>query len=217
MWVVASLVAFLLAVPRTSSADVWDLIWSMSGPQFTGPRAECWIALSGTVDHCNLFLFPVGASKATAGAATNNNLWFSLSGGLYFSTGKNSKDTNSAGQPIDIDYEFGREWMAAFEPMLMMKSPLSSWRMGDKFKLYHGVGFTADYFFTFTGDHDNFPNVGLKLRPIGVIINDRVNISYNLRIYPNKFASDWFGKAPVATGSQPEAVHSLSFGINLYK
>jgi hypothetical protein len=207
MWVVTSLVALLLAMPRTSSADVWDWIWSMSGPQFTGPRAECWITLNGTVDHCNLFIFPVAASKDHAGAATNGNLWFSLSGGLYFSTGKNSND---------IDYEFGKEWMAAFEPMLMMKSPLSPWRRGDTFKLYHGVlGITADYLFTFTGAHDNFPNVGLKFRPIGVIIKDRVNISYNLRLYPHKFASEWFGEPPVGTGTQPEAVHSLTFGIRI--
>jgi hypothetical protein len=200
MWVVASLVALVLAVPRTSSADVWDWIWSMSGPQFTGPTAECWIEFDGTVDHCNLFVKQVGVRTE---GAPKSRLWFSLSGGLYFSTGKNSNG---------IDYEFGKAWMAAFEPMLMMKSPL--W--GDKFKLYHGVfGVTADWFAIFEENVDNFPNVGLKFRPIGIIINDRVNISYNLRLYPNKFASEWFGKRPVGTGTQAEAVHSFAFGIRI--
>jgi hypothetical protein len=141
----------------------------------------------------------VGAKVAGAATAPVRKVWFSFEGGLYFSTGK-----DASGQ----DYEAGKTWMVAFDPMIEIQTVDRG-----RFKMYHGV-MGMSYNLLFGPDFDKFTNVAFKLRPIGVIINNRFNIAYNLRVYPRGFTADQFGKIPTTPSeNKSETVHSFSVGF----
>ena len=188
---VVGMVTVLLGMPRTTSAGIIDVIWEMSGPQLLGGSFECRLGLNGAVGPCGIAGFQVNAHKPAL------PVWLSLAEGLYVSTGK-----NASGQ----DYEFGKTWMVAFEPMLEVQS----FNAGG-LQIYHGVmGLSYDFLF---GDFSSFSNVGFKLRPVAFMIRDRIVIAYNLRLYPRGFTADQFGKVLLAPAdTKPETVHGFTIG-----
>jgi hypothetical protein len=96
-------------------------------------------------------------------------------------------------------------------------------------QLYQGVG--ASYNFLFgRGVPDSFSNLGLKLRPVGIVVPTSIVISipklgkfdlgvdasYDLRLYPRRFTAEDFGNPPlVPEGSGWEVVHGFVVGGRL--
>ena len=119
---------------------------------------------------------------------------------MYFSLGK-----NAGGQ----DYEFGKTWMLTFDPMFEM---VTKEKQGGNFAVYHGL-LGVSYNLLLGSEFRRFTNAAFKLRPLGVSYK-RVNFEYNLRVYPNGFSADEFGKLPlVPEANRAEAVHGFSIGI----
>jgi hypothetical protein len=188
--------AALLAFPKEgkAAAGIIEIIIEMSGPQMLGFLVECRVPLDGTLDQWTV----VGKKVAGQDAPPPRKLRFALEGGVYVSTGHD----------VDgLDYEFGKTYMLAFDPMLEIETVTRP-----RFAMYHGV-MGASYNFLFGEGFRKFANVGFKLRPIGVVIANRVDLSYNLRLYPNGFTADQFGMLPLVPESGgPEAVHGIVIG-----
>jgi len=200
LWTSTCLLLALLAFPRTGSAGIGEIILEMSGPQFVGGGLECKFTLLGTLEQC--YAIVPGVSRERSGAKQRVRL--SLEGTGYFSTGKNSDGT---------DYEVGRIWMLAFDPMLEF---VSHERGNGNVTVYHGFMGVSYNLFMGKG-FDPFSNVALKLRPIGVRFKDFA-VEYNIRFYSNRFTPDEFGQpASPPTNDMAEAVHSFSFLIPLGK
>ena len=198
LWTNACVLLVLLAFPRTGSAGIGEIILEMSGPQFVGGGLECKLTLLGILEEC--YAIVPGVSRQRDGAKRRVRL--SLEGTGYFSTGKNSEGT---------DYEFGRIWMLAFDPMLEFVS-----RDRGNVKVYHGFMGVSYNLFIGKG-FDPFSNVALKLRPIGVRFKDFA-VEYNIRFYSNRFTPDEFGQPPLpTTNGMAEAVHSFSFLVPIGK
>jgi hypothetical protein len=62
------------------------------------------------------------------------------------------------------------------------------------------------------GPHfEGFSNVAFKLRPVGLSIKGRLNIEYNIRVYPSGFNAADFGKVPADPAERkPELVQGIS-------
>jgi hypothetical protein len=197
LWIGAFVFVGLLAFPRTGSAGIGEIILELSGPTMVGGGLECKFFITGHLDQCYVAGFR-RKGKPPASIA-DSRIRLSLETAAYVSTGNNNGD---------VDYEFGKIWMLAFDPMV----EFISFDCG-ALSTYHGVmGLTYNLFLG--PDFDKFSNVGFKLRPIGVRVR-RVNFEYNIRIYPNRFTPDQFGKvdpSPIAN-TKSEAVHSFSIGI----
>ena len=183
----------VLAFPREGRADFWDIIWEMSGPQLIGVRFDCKLNLDGSVHECHA----AGFRRGSVTPADRPRAWFSVAGGLYTSTGKNTNN----------DYEAFKVHMLAFEPMVNGISNTSR-----RVRVYHGAGLTYD--FLFGSDFDTFDKAGLKFVPVGIMFR-RLDIGYTFRLYPNGFTSDEFGFGPrVPGGDRPtEGVHGVQFGF----
>lgn len=196
LWTVAGVLVAIMFVPRPASA-YFDWIWQMSGPQMIGITGECRVGLQGRLEDCEI----AGAETAGPFSLDPPKRWLALSGGLYFSTGKNAENT---------DFEAGDEFMLAFDPMFEFITAEGG--AGDgKVSLYHGIGATVNFL---TGpDFDAFFNGGFKFRPVGLMIGDRFNVSYTLRVYPRGFTAEDFGKAPSSPDNDWEAVHGFTFGV----
>jgi hypothetical protein len=198
LWTGACAIVAVLAFPRIGSAGIGEIILEMSGPQFIGGGMECKFTLMGDLEQC--YAIVPGVSRERSG--TKSRVRLSLEGTTYFSTGKNSDGT---------DYEFGRIWMFAFDPMLEYLS-----HQGPSVTVYHGFMGVSYNLFAGKG-FDPFTNVAFKLRPIGVRFKNFA-IEYNIRFYSNRFTPDEFGQPPPATtNGMSEAVHSFSFLIPIGK
>ena len=77
----------ILSTPRTGSAGIGELIWEMSGPQMVGGGIECKFTIELKLEQCY-----VDCSNSALGVsgAPRKRVRFSLDGGVYVSTGKNS-------------------------------------------------------------------------------------------------------------------------------
>jgi hypothetical protein len=176
LWTAAVVLGAAITAPRDARAGIIEFIWEMSGPQMIGVLAECRLNFDGGgVDQCTAAGFPFAGEDTPR----PRKLWLTLDAGVYFSTGH-----DVSGQ----DYEFGRTWMLSFDPMIEIQTVSRP-----KFAMYHGV-MGVSYNFLFGEGFRKFTNVALKVRPIGVIIANRVNVAYNLRLYPNGFTADQFGR-----------------------
>jgi hypothetical protein len=199
-WTVAGTCVLLLATPREGSAGIGEWIWEMSGPMMVGGVVECrYSVLDGGWDSCTVSGVPLRQRKY------DQKLWLALAGGIYGSTGKNSDGT---------DYRGGKVWMLAFDPMIEIQSAGN-----DRFGIYHGV-FGVSYNLMFGPDFSSFTNAAFKLRPIGFFVpfikNTKLDVAYNLRLYPNGFSADAFGlTSEVPSGPGTETVHSISIGLRL--
>jgi len=199
-WTILVAVALLLSTPRTGSAGIGEWIWEMSGPQFVGGGLDCKFTLQGILEEC--YAIVPGVARERGGAKERVRL--SLEGTGYFSTGKNSDGT---------DYELGRIWMLAFDPMLEF---VSRARGNGNVTVYHGFMGVSYNLFMGKG-FDPFSNVAFKLRPIGVRFKDFA-VEYNIRFYSNRFTPDEFGQPALpTTNGMAEAVHSLSFLVPIWK
>ena len=186
LWTSTCVLLALLAFPRTGSAGIGEIILEMSGPQFVGGGLECKFTLLGTLEQC--YAIVPGVSRERSGAKQRVRL--SLEG---------------------TDYEVGRIWMLAFDPMLEFVS-----RDRGNVRVYHGFMGVSYNLFMGKG-FDPFSNVALKLRPIGVRFKDFA-VEYNIRFYSNRFTPDEFGQPALpTTNGMSEAVHSFSFLIPLGK
>ena len=193
-----------LAYPASARANIWDLIWKMSGPQMMGFPVHCEFALGDkdTVpNQPTTYDRVTPAPPYTRGECReldfrfygkvkprySRRLWLSVDGGPYFSTGK---DPHGA---IDPEFKKFDVWMVAVEPLLEVRSLTRS-----KIMLNHGVGATYDVLW---GDgFPTFDKAGIKFKPITATIARRVNASVTLRWYPTGTTLDEFGK----TSDRPE-------------
>jgi hypothetical protein len=198
---VASVFAFMLVGPRVAEAGIGEFIWEMSGPQMIGGGLQCKFNLQGEVEQCYV---TVPITTSLRDAPQKRRFRISLDGGIYVSTGKNAGG---------VDYEAWKTWMLAFDPMIeFVTKDNRTDTLRDRREWYHGImGVSYNVLF---GDFRRFANVGLKLRPIGYR-RGRFNYEFDVRIYPNGFTADQFGKAAEPEPNRAEVTWGLSLGIAL--
>ena len=186
--------AAVFGLPQSASASIIDFIWEMSGPQMIGFNAQCEFDVHNQRYEC----FALDAHIAgERNVRSERRLWLTLTGGVYFATGKDSEMR---------PFSFGKVQMFSYEPTLDVRS----FSRGNV-KIDHGV-IGLSYFFLTGSDFKNFDNVGMKLVPISVTIN-RLTISYTVRIFPNGFTTEQFGGDPAATTHEGrEVVTGLAIG-----
>jgi hypothetical protein len=188
----------MLALPRIAHAGIGEFIWEMGGPQMVGGGIECKFALNGDLELCYI---TVPISPLAKAPDRPRRFRFSIDGGVYVSTGKNAGG---------VDYEAWKTWMLAFDPMI----ELVTWdnqNNDNRKELYHGI-MGVTYNFLFGPDFKRFANAGMKLRPIGYRYQ-RFNFEFDLRIYPNGFTADQFGKAAAPEPNRAEVTYGFSMGI----
>ena len=201
--------AALLAVPRTGSAGIGEVILELSGPKMFGVGLECRLLLSGTWESCKVSA-PTGA-LFFAENQPDSRIWLALGGMFYWSL-----DSDVNGQ----HYDTGEVKMWSLDPMLEIQSKV--WG-NDTSKLrpqiYHGI-LGVSYNLLHGENFPTFSNVALKLRPFGIVVpfSDSwgIDFSYNIRLYPNAFEAEDFGKVTVPgfePGAGTEAVQSFVVGL----
>jgi hypothetical protein len=84
-----------------------------------------------------------------------------------------------------------------------------SYTRGADFRLYQGGGLTLHY--VFGVGHKPFFKPGIKLTPIAVEYK-RWTVAANVRLYPDGFTPDQFGKAPRVHGDRPR---EFTFGAGV--
>lgn len=201
--------AALLAVPRTGSAGIGEVILELSGPRMFGVGLECRLTFSGTWESCKV------SAPTTALLFAENQpdakMWLSLGGAFYWSLDKTVNGQH---------YETGEVKMWSLDPMLEFES--KSWPVQNKnlrLQIYHGV-LGLSYNLLHGDKFPTFSNAALRIRPAGIVIpfsrNWGVDFSYNIRLYPRAFTAEDFGKVPVP-GAEPvagtEAVQSFVIGF----
>ena len=216
LWTVVFALAILLTLPRAGSAGLIEIIAEMSGPKMYGHSYECRLRLDGTWDSCKASTFVQNMFVTLD--QPGRDMWLSLGGGYYYSADKTVNGN---------DYGFGDVQMATFDPILEIES--KSWPVDYSdltFQLYHGVlGATLDVIFV-QGETPTFFNAGLKLRPIGVVVpipglpgklkrKLAFDYSFDLRIYPDRFTAEDFGKTSNDQTQGWEVVRSHVFGIRI--
>jgi hypothetical protein len=117
-------------------------------------------------------------------------------------------------------YDTGEVKMWSLDPILEIQS--KAWGKDTsrlRPQIYHGIlGVSYNLF-----HGENFPtfsNVALRLRPVGIVVpfsrNWGVDLSYNIRLYPNAFEAEDFGKVTVpglAPVAGAEVVQSFVLGF----
>ena len=199
--------AALLAVPRTGSAGIGEVILELSGPKMFGVGLECRLLLSGDWESCKVST-PTGLLFGEN--QPNRKTWLALGGSFYWSL-----DSDVNGQ----HYDTGEVKMWSLDPMLEIES--KSWGEADDLRLqiYHGI-LGVSYNLIHGENFPTFSNVAFKLRPFGIVVpfseNWGVDFSYNVRLYPNAFEAEDFGKVTVpglAPGAGAEFVQSFVVGL----
>jgi hypothetical protein len=217
----------LVGIPREGAAGIVEVILEMSGPKMFGFSADCRLTLTGEWDSCKASV-PAGFRALEPFVDPRlSKVWLSFTGGFYFSA-----DATVNG----VDYGRGEVKMLIFDPMLEFES--KHWRnracpallqgAEDKcdrlrLQIYHGV-VGMSYNLLFGENFPTFSNVGMKLRPFGIVVpigkwgraDLGADFSYDLRLYPRGFTAEDFGRVPVeAEGNGAEAVHALVFGLRI--
>jgi hypothetical protein len=187
----------LFVLPRAANAGIIDFIWEMSGPQMVGGGFACrWTGSDTMPQECR------AGSALKLATGEPKEPWFKppfylgLAGNYHFSTGKNSGD---------IDYRFFRHHMFSLEPTVDIRS----YERGQDFRLYQGGGLTFHY--VFGVGHKPFIKPGFKLTPIAVEYK-RWSAAVNVRLYPDGFTPDQFGKAPPLQSDRPR---EFTFGAGV--
>jgi hypothetical protein len=172
----------LLLLPRGAHANIWDLIWTMSGPQMMGVAPlHCEYDFENNKWECReLDRRFIGALKPRR----ERHAWVSFDTTPFFSTGYDSDE--------GTDFEWFKTWMVAVEPIYEFRSYASP---DGNVMFHHGlIGLSYDVLFG--SGFDTFDEFGLKFRPIGVTIKKRFNAAFMMRWYPNGFTKDEFGIGP---------------------
>jgi hypothetical protein len=174
----------LLMFPKGAQANIFDIIWTMSGPQMIGLTLHCEYDLESNklkTWECREFDYRFTGQLRSR---RERKTWVSFDTTPYFSTGYDSNE--------GTDFEWFKTWMVAFEPILEIRSHTSP---GGNVMLHHGlVGLSYDILFG--SGFDTFDKFGLKFKPIGVTIKKRFNAAFTMRWYPNGFTGDEFGIGP---------------------
>ena len=172
-----------------SRAGVLDYIWDTSGPQFIGKVFRCRheLKFEGGQKCDPLFGRPVTAPDAPA--------WLTIEPAVYVSLWKNSKPDTLT----DIEFRLFRAAAFGFDPMLEIRSArVKSW---GGFTMYHGVGATA---LVIAGENiARTGNLGYKVRLLGMEWNNGGSVAFNLRLFPDGFGADEFGRTPPVPGDRP--------------
>jgi len=208
-----SMVCFiLLAFPRLGHASIWDIIWSMSGPQMS----------SVFIFHCEVDWehnagIPEPQADFTARTASDPRVpagaepvpWTLTECRIYDKrikgylrnrkerTGWLSIDTigfASTTNDADLfDVDAWKHTMVVFEPMFELRSFTNRDAMGRLGNLSFSHGVIGASYQILAGDgYQSFDKFAFKFRPIGMTYR-RFNASFNLRWYPNGFTADEFG------------------------
>jgi hypothetical protein len=211
-------VVFLVAImcPRMSSADMIDVLWKMSGPQLISlasieyrvPLADGGLELiKGIVKNDNKTLTlwdvvpliprPAADSLDISSAGAKKN-WFAVAANVYAST---SRDANAT-----TPYDGWQVKMLAIEPrfdrLLHAHNCLA---------VYAGAGISYDRLWG--NGFSNFDKFAFKIRPVGVMLLDTVDLAFNIRIYPNGFTHDEFTETTQSYSRPYEIVYGFSGGI----
>ena len=201
------ILASLLAVPRIASAGIGEVILELSGPKMFGLGLECRLLLSGDWESCKV---STPAGLLVGENQPNRKMWLALGGSFYWSL-----NSTVNGQ----DYGTGEVKMWSLDPMLEIES--KSW--GDpndlRLQIYHGI--LGVSYNLLHGEHfPTFTNAALKVRPFGIVVpvssNWGIDFSYNIRLYPNAFTAEDFGRVTVPgfePGAGTEAVQSFVVGL----
>jgi hypothetical protein len=125
--------------------------------------------------------------------------WFALGVTMYASTGRDSDDAR---------YSPFENFMVAVDPMLQgllySSKPVT---------LYVGAG--PSYQLLFGKHFSAFDKFALKIRPIGFILGDRLDVAPTIRVYPHGYSSDEFGNGPRMHYNRPsEIVYGIDTGIS---
>ena len=165
----------LLAFPRASSAGLMDYIHEMSGPQMGSfLLVDCEYSLRDQNRSCYVYDHRVSGDT---NVRQGSNLWFTLAGGAYTSTWKDSKTG---------EYGWFENYMIAFEPMLFA---------GSSSRSRHGIGLT--YNFLFGERFGRFNNLGVKIVPFSIPLGPG-NLVITARYYPDRFTTADFDAKPRA-------------------
>jgi hypothetical protein len=187
----------LLALPRAANAGILDFIWEMSGPQMVGGGFACrWTGDSTKPQECRAGSALKFATRNLKEPWFKPPFYFGLAGTYHFSTGKNSGD---------IEYRAFRHHMLSLEPTVDVRS----YERGENFRLYQGGGLTLNY--VFGVGHKPFLKPGIKLTPIAVEYKNW-SVAANVRLYPDGFTPDQFGKAPPLQSDRPR---EFTFGVGV--
>ena len=193
--VVGVSIVVLLVMPRSASAELWDLLWSFSPTSVLGLVSHCKIDLGQNPKgprlcyNSTLFAFPLPPHPGGP-----RRVWLNAFGAAYFSVRHD-------------DPEGRRAFAFAVEPIVEVRTLT----LGNFF-LFHGAGggwqrFVGNGFLPF----DRYL---VKLRPVGFSWG-RVEAALNVRIYPTEFASSDFGFGPTAPDDRPkEVVYGINFGVH---
>jgi hypothetical protein len=199
--------AALLAVPRTGSAGIGEVILELSGPKMFGVGLECRLLLSGDWESCKV---STALGKVLGENQPNRKVWLALGGSFYWSL---DSDVNAQ------HYDTGEVKMWSLDPML----EIESWGRGSgddlRLQVYHGI-LGVSYNVLHGKNFPTFSNAALRLRPFGIVVpfnkNWGIDFSYNIRLYPNAFEAEDFGKVTVPgfePGAGTEAVQSFVVGL----
>jgi hypothetical protein len=180
----------LLCLPRESAAGLGDIIWGMSGPQMVGVVAHCRVEIGRPITDCHILNRP-------ADGKVEPSRWWSLEGGLYGSTPRNSDDGNDEYGWFDVG-------MLTFEPVYEVR-----WAPG----LSSGAG--VGYNFLFGKDFGSFHKFNLKIRVLAVE-SPQATLAVNLRYYPEGFTSDEFGFGERQDIDRP-AEFNIGFSVGFRK
>jgi hypothetical protein len=184
----------VLVFPRAASADWWDFIWEMSGPQMIGTAVfQCKVDVLGQgATACRAIHMKAAGSISPL---TERRLWLTLPILAHVGTGKDSD-----ARP----YDAWKNGMLSFDPMLEVRSAEAG-----GVDVYHSAGLTMNRLFG--KGYTPLWNAGLKVRPIGVVFNGRWDAALNLRWYPDGFTAGDFGVGPVL----PDAPGETTWGFSV--
>jgi hypothetical protein len=183
-----------LVFPREAGAGLMEIIWEMSGPSLVGALSQCRVNLQTGASECRIYGRKVSGNPD---AFATTRVWLLLENGLYVSTGRNTNN----------DYSYGDVAMAAFDPLLEVRSGALR-----DFQFHHGVGLS--YNFLVGEGFRRFNKVSAKLRPLAFTYK-RFNFAYNLRLYESGFTSQDFGlELQPGEEREFEIVHGLSIGVD---
>jgi hypothetical protein len=217
----------LLGLPREGTAGIVEVILEMSGPKMIGFSADCRLLLTGEWESCKGS--PLRAAASAFAEQRPSKVWLSLAGGYYSSIDATVNQ---------VHYSKGEVKMWTFDPMLEFESwskpKCPEQRVADckglKLQIYHGV-LGLSYNVLFGDNFDTFSNVGLKIRPFGIVVpmfksvplpwTDKeaaigADFSYDVRVYTRRFTAADFNRVPVESEKNgAETVNAIVLGVRV--
>lgn len=222
--VVALTALVLLGSAGRSEAGLGDLIWEMSGPQMFGVGIACRYKLRGEFgrqfQYCELSV-SVPLALATAKEEppevarwSVERVFWSWGAAGYVSTGWNDPkyEDNFSCPPENTPCEGDKIDYRAFDHRMISFEPTLDYALGDLCDdcrpIFVSTGVTLHS--VWNRDADQFWKAGFKVAQVEVPIGKRVKASASVRLYPDGFGADQFGKGSFAGGDRP---HEWTWGV----